>query len=131
MENHGSKGLPPQEIIKRIEKALVLGGSTHTWEDVRFALLEGKMQIFWNDFGACITEICVTPQLRYLNCFVVAGKLPEVMELHDQVENHALSAGCAYMITSARKGWKTVLPKFGWKDTRSVFVRDLQGVKYG
>lgn len=125
MENHDSNILLPEEIIRRIKKALVLGGGTHTWEDVQIGLNEGRYQIFWNEYGACITEICQTPQLLYLNCFVVAGKLPEVMDLHSQVETFAKSVGCKYMQTSARMGWKTVLPKFGWKNTRAVFVREL------
>lgn len=125
MEKHGSEALPPAEIIKRIKKALVLGGGTHTWEDIEIGLQEGRYQIFWNDFGACITEICKTPQLLYLNCFIVAGKLPEVMDLHPQVEDFAKSMGCKYMQTSARMGWKTVLPHFGWKNTRAVFVKDV------
>ena len=120
-----SNGLPPHEIVRRIEKALVLGGSTHTWEDVQIALIEGRMQIYWNDHGACITEICQAPQCRYMNCFVVAGELPGVMELQEEVENAAISAGCKYMTTSARMGWKTVLPKYGWKNTRAVFTKEL------
>ena len=120
-----SNGLPPDEIIRRVEKALVLGGGTHTWEDIQIALIEGRMQIYWNDHGACITEICQTPQCRYMNCFVVAGELPGVMELQEEVENAAISAGCKYMTTSARMGWKTVLPKYGWKNTRAVFTKEL------
>ena len=122
-----SEPLPPDEIIRRIEKALHHGGETHTWEDVRQGLLEGKFQIFWNDFGACITEIVEAPQCRYLNCFVVAGKLPEVMELHEQVEKFALTQSCKFMTTSARKGWQTVLPAFGWKPSRVVFVKEVEG----
>jgi hypothetical protein len=126
-----SDGLLPEEIIKRIERALVLGGGTHSWEDIRIGLIEGRYQIFWNKHGACITEICDAPQARYLNCFVVAGELPGVMELHEEVENHAISMGCKYMQTSARMGWQKVLPNYGWKKARIVFVRDLQEMNHG
>ena len=124
-ENQEYDGLPPEEIIRRIERALVLGGNTHTWEDVRIGLLEGKYQIFWNKHGACITEICRAPQCLYLNCFVVAGELPGVMELQEEVEKHALTMGCKYMTTSARMGWKKVLPNYGWKETRVVFTKEV------
>jgi uncharacterized protein YcnI len=122
-----SEPLPPEEIIRRIEKALHHGGDTHTWEDVRHGLLDGKFQIFWNEFGACITEVVDAPRCRYLNCFVVAGKLPEVMELHEQVERFALSQSCKYMTTSGRHGWTKVLPGFGWKPSRTVFVKEIEG----
>jgi hypothetical protein len=120
-------GLPPDEIIRRIEKALAHGGNTHTWDDIRQGLIEGKYQIFWNPFGACITEIVDAPQKRYLNCFVVAGQLPEVMELQDEVDKFALIHNCAYMMTSARMGWQKVLPDYGWKAVRTVFIKDVEG----
>ena len=61
-----SDGLPPDEIIRRIEKALAHGNNTHTWEDVRQGLLEGSYQIFWNVHGVCITEIVQAPQKKIL-----------------------------------------------------------------
>ena len=122
-----SNGLPPDEIIRRIEKALDHGGNTHTWDDIRQGLIAGSYQIFWNPFGACITEIVDAPQKRYLNCFVVAGQLPEVMELQDEVDKFALIHNCAYMMTSARMGWQKVLPGYGWKAARMVFVKDVEG----
>jgi len=122
-----SNGLPPEEIIKRIKKALMIGGDTHSWDDVREGLIEGKYQIFWNDHGACISEVIDAPKRRYMNIFVVAGELPGVMDLQDEVENHAITMGCSYMMTSARMGWKKVLPGYGWKESRAVFVREIQG----
>lgn len=124
-ENQDSDGLPSDEIIRRIKKALVIGGETHTWEDIQIGLMEGHYQIFWNDYGACITQVCQTPQCLYLDCIVVAGKLPEVMDLSEQVENYGKSMGCKFMTTSARMGWKTVLPAYGWKEKRVVFTKDL------
>lgn len=119
-------GLPPDEIIRRIKVALKRGGGGYSWEDVSTGLILGRFQIFWNGHGACITEIVQTPQKRYLNCFVVAGELPGVMELHDQVEAYGLTQSCEYMMTSARMGWQTVLPDYGWKKHSIVFVRDLE-----
>lgn len=119
-------GLPPDVIIQKIKKALHHGGDTHTWEDVQEGIVEGKYQIFWNDWGACITQVVQEPQCRYLNCFIVAGKLPEVMSLHDEVERFALIQNCKYMTTSARQGWGKVLPAHGWKKTRVVFVKELK-----
>ena len=117
--------LPPDEIIARIEKALVHGGETHTWEDIRTGIIEGRFQIFWNEHGACVTQICTPPQKRYLNCFVVAGELPGVMDLSQEVEDFGRSMGCQFMTTSARMGWKKVLPNYGWKESQVVFTKGL------
>lgn len=119
--------LPTEEIIRRIKVALKKGGDTHSWEDIQQGLVEGRYQIFHNDHGVCITEIIHAPKCRYLNCFVVAGKLPEVMELHNQVEFFGLTQHCKYMLTSARPGWQTVLPKFGWKKSQVVFTKAIEG----
>jgi len=123
-----SDGLPPDEIIRRIEKALDHGGNTHTWDDIRQGLIEGKYQIFWNAFGACITEIVQAPQKRYLHCFVVAGELPGVMDLQDEVVRHALTNSCAYMTTLGRVGWEKILPEYGWKKSKVVMQYDLEGM---
>lgn len=123
-----SNGLPPDEIIRRINIALDHSGNTHTWEDVRQGLLDGKFQIFWNDHGVCITEIVQAPQKRYLHCFVVAGELPGVMDLQEQVIRHALTNSCEYMTTVGRFGWERVLPKYGWQKTYAVMKYDLEGL---
>lgn len=122
-----SDPLPPEEIIQRIKKALHHGGDTHTWEDVCQGLVEGKFQIFWNDYGVCITEIMVSPRTKYLNAFIVAGKLPGVMDLQEQVENFAREQSCKFMLTTARHGWKKVLPNYGWKPTKTVFAKKIEG----
>jgi hypothetical protein len=123
-----SDGLPPEEIIRRIEEALRYGGDCYSWDDVREGLLTGKFQMFWNDYGVCITEIIAAPQKRYLHCFVVAGELPGVMQLQDQVIGHALTNSCEFMTTTGRVGWEMVLPKYGWKKTHSVMQYDLKGM---
>jgi hypothetical protein len=117
--------LPPDEIIARIKKALVHGGETHTWDDVRIGIMEGKLQIFWNDHGACVTQVVNAPQMLYLDCLIVAGELPGVMDLSEQVEDFGRSMGCKFMTTSARMGWKKVLPNYGWKESKVVFTKGL------
>lgn len=128
MARRESDGLPPEEIIKRIEVALQHGGGCFTWNDVREGLLLGKFQLFWNEHGACVTEIIDAPQKRYLHCFVVAGELPGVMELQDQVVRHALTQSCEFMTTTGRIGWERVLPQHGWQKAHTVMTYDLKGM---
>jgi hypothetical protein len=114
-----SKGLPPEEIVWRIEKALAIDG-THTWGDVVASLQSGECQIFWNNHGAWITKIVQAPRKRTLHCWIVAGELPEVMELQTQVENHARVNGCEKITATSRLGWKHVAHAHGWKQEAAL-----------
>lgn len=114
-------GLPGSEIVRRIEEALAIDG-THNWQDMREMLIDGRCQIFWSDHGAWITEILAGPRKKFLNVWVVAGELPEVMEIQKQVERHARENGCKVMVVrGARLGWKNIAKAYGW-DTRAVVL---------
>jgi hypothetical protein len=125
-------GLPPAEIIKRIEEALERDG-THTWDDVKEMLVLGEAQIFFNDHGCWITEIMISPRRRWLNVWVIAGQLPEVMEIQERVEQFCLTKSLERMIAITRPGWvalseKPGWEKFGWKQHGFVLKRDIEGV---
>ena len=118
-------GLPPAEIIKRIQKALRHGGDTHTWEDVREGIQDGRLRIFHDEHGCWIVDLIVTPQKRYLSCWIVAGQLPEVMSLQKEVEKYAEEQGCAFMRAECRPGWKIVYPQYGWHQTGIVIEKEI------
>jgi hypothetical protein len=120
-------GLPGEEIIERIKKALAIDG-THTWEDVREMLVIGAAQIFWNEHGCWITQMAVFPRKRVLNVWIVAGELPEVMELQKQVERYALTMSCdAITVTSARFGWKHIAKEHGWEEHGMMLYKPVTG----
>jgi hypothetical protein len=112
-------GLPPQEIIRRIEKVLEIDG-THTWEDMREMLCEGQCKIFWNEHGAWITEILVYPRKRTLNVWVVAGEMPEVMELQNDVERYAITMTCDAMTARDAR-----FKDYGWQEQAMVLVKPI------
>ena len=122
-----SKGLPPDEIVRRIEKALKHGGDTHTWDDIRQGLSTGHFQIHWNDGGVAITEIQVFPRRKNLHCFIVAGKMAPVLELQQDMIAFARTHGCRSLSATGRFGWERVLPKQGWKKMHTAFGLDLEG----
>lgn len=124
MEKPDRSPLPPEAIIERIEKALAREG-THTWDDVREDLVDGSAQIFWNDHGAWITRVEQAPQARRLLVWIVAGELPEVMDLQDKVEKHAFLMGCDQMIATARFGWKHVARAHGWEPQAMTISRKV------
>jgi hypothetical protein len=118
-------GLPPDEIVRRIEKALAIDG-THTWSDLCAELVAGTAQIFWNEHGAWITQILPFPRKTVLNVWIVAGELPEVMGLQDQVERFAADNGADVMtVRGARFGWKHVAKQYGWSEQSVVLVRPI------
>jgi hypothetical protein len=116
--------MTPAEKIQRIERACFHGGSTHSWEDYREGLIGGAFRLFENDHGVCIAEIVQAPQKRFLQCWIVAGELPGVMDLQGEVDRYARDNGCAFMSTVTRRGWAKVLPNYGWKNTGLVFKRE-------
>jgi len=120
-----SKPLEGHQILSKIKKALRLSQDTHSWEDIRRGLLEGQYQIFQNDDGACITEIVQAPQKRYLNIVIVAGRLPGVMKLQKVLERHAREQGCQFMVSHGRKGWRKVVPLYGWTEEAVIFKKDI------
>lgn len=122
-----ASSLPPEEIKRRIEKALEVYG-THTWEDLCAELVRGDAQIFWNDHGAWITRINEFPRKRMLSVWIVAGKMPEVMDLLEKVEAHARSAGCTEITAVARKGWLSHKETFGsgWRNDTVVLRRKVE-----
>jgi hypothetical protein len=120
-------GLPSEEIIRRIEAALAIDG-THMWEDVREMLIDGRCQIFWNEHGAWITELLLYPRKRVLNVWIVAGQLPEVMMLQQQVMDFALTQTCdIVMVKGARFGWKDIAREYGWREHALMLVHDVEG----
>ena len=119
-----SKGLPPDEIVRRIRKALARDGA-HTWEHVKDLLEVGAAQIFWNDHGVWITEIVSTPLSRWLHVWVVAGELPGVMDLQPAVLAHAKATNCHHVTATARFGWKHVAKAHGWRRHAMVITHDV------
>ena len=119
-----SSGLPPDEIIRRIKKALDRD-KTHTWEHVCDLLHVGAAQIFWNDHGAWITEIVTTPIAKWLHVWVVAGELPGVMDVQPQVIEFAREHGCQRITATARFGWKHVAKAHGWHNHAIVITHDV------
>ena len=56
-------------LLTRLEKALRLGGDTHTVGDIYLGLQSGQYQGWFTDGAGVITEILVSPRKKWLNCF--------------------------------------------------------------
>jgi len=124
--------LPGSEIVARIKEALAHYG-THTWDDLQELLITGAAQVFYNDHGAWITELMVSPRQRWLNVWIIAGQLPEVMELQAEVERFCLTKGLDRMVAVTRPGWEALAnkdgwEKYGWSKSGVVLQHAVEGV---
>jgi hypothetical protein len=121
--------MTPAEKIARIKKALHYAGDYHAWDDVLEGLNSGRYQIFDNDSGCIVTEIIQLPKKRYLNCWLLGGELPHVLDLVPDMERHALSNDCPELMAFGRRGWERVLPKMGWKITGTTFSKEARNAQ--
>lgn len=118
--------LAPEELQKRLIKALKIGGETHNPADIAVAVKEGRMQAWQNGQSVVITEVIGYPQKRVLNVFIAVGSLDEVMAIQPQLEAFGREHGCYCLRMAGRKGWTKVLPNHGWKPSHVTFERALQ-----
>lgn len=112
-----------KELAKKLDKALRLSGNTHTIEDISHAVARGAMQCFVTGDSFIITEVIKAPKKTYLNVFLAVGDL-SVTNLIPEIEKFAEQAGCAFIQTLARPGWKAVLPS-SWKPTHTLYVKPI------
>jgi len=109
-----------------MKKALRLAGDTHSLEDVVDALNKGRMQAFWSDNAAVITQIVQHPRKKELNVFLAFGDLDEVMAMQPEVSEFGRQHGCDFMVMSGRLGWQKVLPNHGWMRVGVTYALPLE-----
>lgn len=118
--------LGPEELQKRLRKALAVGGDTHDPQDIAAAIERGEMQAWVNGDSLVITEVVHFPRLSVVNIVIAVGSLSEVMSLQPAIEDFARQHNCAALRMQGRKGWERVLPHHGWKaDQKVIFERTL------
>jgi hypothetical protein len=118
--------LGPDELQRRLKKALAVGGNTHEPEDVAAAVERGEMQAWVNGDSLVITEVVHYPRVSVVNIVIAVGKLSEVMALQPAIEGFAREHKCQALRMEGRKGWERVLPHHGWKpDNKVIFERTL------
>ena len=108
-----------------IEAALEYSGGTHEFEDVKQAILEGRMQLWPAPNSCAVTEIAEYARKKVINVFLAAGEMDEVLAGFDSVAEWARRQGCHSMTISGRKGWTRVLDKSGFKPLFVVMEKEL------
>lgn len=114
---------------RQIEEALVYTGGTHTFDDVRLGVDEGRLQYWPGVHSAIVTEIIDYPQKRALNFFLAGGIQAELEVMYPLIEAWGKEQGCEVATTTGRKGWERsfITRRAGFTPTLVVFEKSLDG----
>jgi hypothetical protein len=110
----------------RLEEALHRGGGDHTIDELAEEVRAGRAQCFHNQRAVVFTQIERHRTHSALRVYVAAGALDDVMSLQPELEHFAGAEGCDRLLMIGRRGWKSVLPKYGWSETMVVYERPLE-----
>ena len=108
-----------------IDRALRYSGGTHTFEDVRDAVAEGRMQLWENAQSMAITEIIVYPRKKVLHIFLASGTMQGVQDMLRAAEDWGRMQGCEAVTFAGRRGWRRVMNKQGFRDALTVMEKGL------
>lgn len=119
-------------LRKLFDRAILIGGSTHTIDDIEAGIAAGFFQ-FWEADDCCaVTEIVPYPRAKKLHIFLAAGNFLSICEkLLPQARKFAEENGCVSMTTIARKGFVRRIPAYGFKPKYIAFELDLKGTDHG
>lgn len=122
-------GIDFGRLSGHIEAALAYTGDppTHTLEDIRDAVADGRLQMWPTENSVVFTEILQYPRKRVLNFFLAGGNLDDMKALQPIILEWGRSQGCDVATFIGRPGWsRTFLTRAdGWSPTMLVFEREL------
>jgi len=112
-------------MMKRMEKALRLGGDLYNLYDIGRELRCGKMQGHVENDTWAITQVQDYPRKRVVDIFTVVGNMEGSLLLEQKITEWATELG-ADMITSAgRDGWWNFRTP-GWKKMGTLYSKELK-----
>jgi hypothetical protein len=117
-----------EQKVRRFEKALAQGGGTHAISDVLDRIGEGKAVCWTNGDSVVVTEVIVSPRLRCLNYWIVAGNLFECADLQPAIDEWGVEQGCSMATATGRMGWLRLSKTMGgdWKPAGIKFTKELR-----
>lgn len=77
-------------------------------------LARGQAMLWPGDGGALVTQCLITPEGRFLHCWLGGGALRTLLALRPGVEAWGRAMGCEYASIDGRKGWERVFRPFGY-----------------
>ena len=115
-------------LSELFDKALKIGGNTHTREDIAAGIKSGRFQ-YWGDEDCClVTEIVEYPQKKTLHLFIAAGDLSKLLENYlPKIKKFAQENGCSALTSVSRKGFLKRFPAYGFRPKCITFELALEG----
>jgi hypothetical protein len=110
---------------QHIEAALEYSGGTHLFEDVKEAILDGRMQLWPYGNSCAVTEIVEYARKKVIHVFLAGGQMDEVVGGIESVAEWGRQQGCQSMTMSGRKGWERILDKSGFRPVMVVMEKEL------
>jgi hypothetical protein len=114
-----------RDLLPGLEKALRLGGNTHTLADIADMAEAGYAQIHTAKDAVIVTQIHNEPQKKVVHFWLASGDLEPVVELSHRVLDWAKGIGCTQATLAGRKGWEKVLASDGWRPMLTVMGREI------
>lgn len=119
--------LSSEEKLRRLQKALEYGGSTHSISDLIGLLHAGDAQLWERGDGCIITEIHTFPLKKYIHFWLISGSLSDCLALEHDVLPWSIEHGCTVATGVGRPGWGRAAAKTGWRPWRPTFFKPLVG----
>jgi len=114
-------------LLGLLGEALEHCHGTHSLEDVRQALQEGKLQLWVGERSIAVTERLHYPRKDVVNIFLAGGDLEEMRACLPGIEAYARGVGASAMMMSWREkrksGWAKLAP--GYEACWTGFWKDL------
>lgn len=112
-------------MLKRMQRALKLGGDIYTLDDIGEEMHKGNMQGHVENGTWAVTRIHDWPQKRTVDIVFVVGNLEDSLELEGKVCNWAKDIGADMVTATGREGWwKYHTP--GWNKMGVLYAKELK-----
>lgn len=109
-----------------VQAALDDAGNTHTLDDIKALIEQGKCQLWLGEASALVTDIMDWPQERALLLWLAGGDLDELRGvLRPQAEDFGKRIGCRRSMIIGRQGWARALKEHGYEPMAWICGKEL------
>jgi hypothetical protein len=108
-----------------IEAALAKSGATHSIEDVKEAVEDGRVQFWPGENCALVTEVLHYPAAKRVRVWLAGGELKEIGSMLRMGERWAEMIGADGIEVVGRKGWAKVLEDRGFHEEAVYLLKEL------
>ena len=112
------------EMLRKMEKALRLGGNFYTLDDIQAGIMAGDLQGHVEGDTWAITQVQQYPQRKVVNVMFVVGSIPHAAKLEEKIGIWAKELGATLITATGRDGWWAHRTP-GWKMMGALYSKDI------